>query len=146
MNLEDRSSMQLATGSFNDDEMRAMLIEYMGKGFLENIIAMIKQDAAMARFIPDLLGDDAIVVRLGATALVEDLVKEHRPALVGAMPGLLALLERMNPTIRGDAANVLGIIGDPSARDALRKLQKDANPAVREVAEDALREIERNKA
>jgi len=144
MNLEDRSSMQLATGSISDEEMRAMLIEYMRKGFLENIIALMKQDPSTVRFIPDLLGDDAIMVRLGATALVEELAKEHRQALAVAVPGLLALLGDENPTIRGDTANVLGIIGDRSARDALRELQKDTNPAVREIAEDALREMGRD--
>jgi len=136
--------MQLATGSISDEEMRAMLIEYMSKGFLENIIALMKQDPSTVRFIPDLLGDDAIMVRLGATALVEELAKEHRQALAVAVPGLLALLGDENPTIRGDTANVLGIIGDRSARDALRELQKDANPAVREIAEDALREMGRD--
>jgi len=136
--------MQLATGSISDEEMRAMLIEYMSKGFLENIIALMKQDPSTVRFIPDLLGDDAIMVRLGATALVEELAKEHRQALAVAVPGLLALLGDENPTIRGDTANVLGIIGDRSARDALRELQKDTNPAVREIAEDALREMGRD--
>ena len=136
--------MQLATGSISDEEMRAMLIEYMSKGFLENIIALMKQDPSTVRFIPDLLGDDAIMVRLGATALVEELAKEHRQALAVAVPGLLALLGDENPTIRGDTANVLGIIGDRSARDALRERQKDTNPAVREIAEDALREMGRD--
>jgi hypothetical protein len=125
----------------NDDELRAMLIEYMGKGFLENIIAMMKQDPLTVRFIPDLLGDDALVVRLGATALVEELVRGHRQVLSGAVPGLLRLLAHENPTVRGDAANVLGIIGDRSAREALEKLRDDANPSVREIALEALAEI-----
>ena len=54
-----------------DDEMRDMLIEYMGKGFLENIIALFKQEPELARFLPDLLGQENLMVRLGATALVE---------------------------------------------------------------------------
>lgn len=125
----------------NDEELRAMLIEYMGKGFLENIIALMKQDPLAVRFIPDLLGDDALVVRLGATALVEELAREHRQALSSAVPGLLRLLAHENPTVRGDAANVLGIIGDRSARDALEKLRDDANPSVREIVLEALAEI-----
>jgi hypothetical protein len=126
----------------NDHEMQAMLIEYMGRGFLENIIAMMKQDPSAARFIPALLADDAIVVRLGATALVEDLAKEYRQVLGTAVPGLLALLGHENPTIRGDAANVLGIIRDRSARDALAMLRDDSNPSVREIARDALAELD----
>jgi len=126
----------------NDDEMRAMLSEYMEKGFLENIIAMMRQDPSTVRFIPDLLGDDVIRVRLGATALVEDLAKEHRQALAAAVPGLLVLLGHENPTIRGDAANVLGIIGDRSALPALKKLLEDGNPSVREIAQDSMKDIE----
>ena len=95
------NSTAMDDAKMNDDEMRAMLIEYMGKGFLENIIALMKQDPATVRFIPDLLGDDTIMVRLGATALVEELVKEHRQVLAGAVPGLVVLLGHENPTIRG---------------------------------------------
>jgi HEAT repeat protein len=125
----------------NDDELREMLIQYMGRGFLENIIALMKQDPLTVRFIPDLLGDEALVVRLGATALVEELAREHRQVLSGAVPGIVKLLAHENPTVRGDAANVLGIIGDRSAREALEKLRDDANPAVREAALEALAEI-----
>lgn len=126
----------------NDDEMRTMLIEYMGRGFLENIIAMMKQDPPSVRFIPDLLADDAIMVRLGATALVEELVKHHRQALSGAVPGLLALLKHENPTIRGDAANVLGIIGDRSVLPALAPLLEDGNDSVRQIAREAIGDVE----
>lgn len=125
----------------NDEEFRALLIDYMGKGFLENIIALMKQDPLTVRFIPDLLGDEALVVRLGATALVEELALEHRQMLSGAVPGILRLLAHENPTVRGDAANALGIIGDRSAREELEKLRDDANPAVREIVREALEEI-----
>lgn len=127
----------------NDDELRSLLIEYMGKGFLENILAMMRQDPATIRFIPDLVGDDAIVVRLGATALVEELAREDRQVLGPAVPGLIRLLAHENPTIRGDTVNVLGIIGDRSAREGIRRLLDDTNAAVREIADDALRELDR---
>lgn len=125
----------------NDAELRTMLIEYMGRGFLENIIALMKQDPTTVRFIPDLIGDDDIVVRLGATALVEELVKEHRQSLGGSVPGLVKLLDHGNPAIRGDAANVLGIIRDRSALEALRTHLNDEHPAVREIVRDILQEI-----
>jgi HEAT repeat protein len=126
----------------NDIEMRAMLIEYMGNGFLENIIAMFKQDSSLYRFIPDMLGDEKLRVRLGATALVEELVVEHRKELSAAVPGTIGLLAQESPTIRGDAASVLGIIKDASAIDALRICLHDSHPGVREVARDALDAIE----
>jgi len=126
----------------NDNAMRAMLIEYMGNGFLENIIAMFKQDSSLYRFIPDLLGDEKLRVRLGATALVEELVAEHREELTAAVPGIIGLLKQESPTIRGDAASVLGIIRDASAIEALRMCLHDDHPGVREVARDAIAEIE----
>ena len=126
----------------NDTEMRAMLIEYMGKGFLENIIALLKQDNSLYRFVADMLGDENLRVRLGATALVEELAADHREDLRTAVPGIIELLKHESPTIRGDAASVLGIIKDASAIDALRICLHDNHPGVREIARDALVAIE----
>lgn len=124
-----------------DAEMKDMLIEYMGKGFLDNIIALFRQDASVYRFIPDMLAAESLQVRLGAVALVEELSREHRAELRSAVPGLIRLLGSESPTIRGDAASVLGTIGDASAKAALEALLHDANAAVREVTRDALAEI-----
>ncbi len=125
-----------------DHEMKAMLIDYMGKGFLDNIIALFRQDPTVYRFIADMLGDDNIRVRLGTTALVEELAREYRKELQSAVPGVVALLRHENPTIRGDAASVLGIIRDKSAVGALRECLQDSHPGVQEAARDALAEIE----
>jgi hypothetical protein len=122
----------------NDHETKAMLIEYMGKGFLDNIIALFKQDRSVYRFIPDMLGDENLRVRLGTVALVEELAAEHEDELRAAVPGLIALLKHGNPTIRGDAASVLGTIKDVSARKALEASLHDIHPGVREAARDAL--------
>jgi len=134
----------IQTNTMNDDELKAMLIEYMGRGFLENIIALMKQNPATVRFIPDLIGDDNIMVRLGATALAEELARDHQEALGGAVPGLVTLLGHENPTIRGDAANVLGIIRDRSALEALQNLRADEHPIVRAIVQDILQDIERD--
>lgn len=122
--------------------MKAMLIDYMGRGFLENIIALFKQDRSLYRFIADMLGDENLRVRLGVTALVEEFVGSHQEELRAAVPGIIELLKHENPTIRGDAASVLGIIKDPAAIDALRACLHDVHAGVREVARDALSEIE----
>ena len=125
----------------HDDEIKALLVDYMGRGFLDNIIALFRQDATVYPFIADMLGSDNIRVRLGATALVEELVKEHRHELLASVPGLIGLLRHENPTIRGDAASVLGIIKDKAAERALRESLEDGNPGVREAAKDALSEL-----
>ena len=124
-----------------DHEMKAMLIEYMGKGFLDNIIALFKQDSSLFRFIADMLGDGNLRVRLGTVALVEELVAERGNELRAAVPGLIELLRHENPTVRGDAASVLGTIRDRSAHAALEACLRDTHPGVREAARDALADI-----
>jgi hypothetical protein len=119
-----------------------MLVEYMGKGFLENIMALFKQEPGLARFIPDMISQENVGVRLGTTALVEEMAPGHAAILKCAMPGLITLLSNENPTVRGDAASLLGTIGDASARDPLSALLEDENAAVREVARIALEELE----
>jgi len=125
----------------HDQEMRDMLIDYMGRGFLDNITALFRQDATVYRFIADMVGSENMRVRLGATALVEELARDHRQELRSSVPGLIGLLRHENPTVRGDAASVLGIIQDKSSEDALRESLKDSNPGVREAAREALQEI-----
>jgi HEAT repeat protein len=124
-----------------DSEIKEMLVEYMGKGFLDNIIALFKQDLSLCRFVPDMLGDENMRVRLGATALIEELYGEHKTELRNAIPGIIGLLKHDNPTIRGDAAYVLGIIKDESAREALMACLHDSHLAVREAVYDALAQI-----
>lgn len=126
-----------------DQEMKAMLIEYMGKGFLENIIAMFRQDRTLNRFIPDMLAHDELQVRIGTVALVEDLVKENDHGLEAAVPGLILLLQHENPTIRGDAVSVLGIIRDRSSVYAIESCLQDDHPMVRGAAAEILQEIKR---
>jgi HEAT repeat protein len=124
-----------------DQETRTMLIEFMGTGFLENIVSLFRQDRSLYRFLPALLGQEHMRVRLGAAALVEELAAEHREHMRTALPGLIELLRHANANIRGDAAFVLGIINDPEAIDALRRCLTDSNPGVREIAQDALADI-----
>lgn len=125
-----------------DNEMRDMLVEYMGKGFLENIEALFKQEPSLARFIPDMISQENVGVRLGTTALVEELAPDYAAILKHAVPGLITLLSNENPTVRGDAASLLGTIGDASARESLSALLEDENAAVREVARIALEELD----
>lgn len=126
-----------------DNEIRDMLIDHMGRGFLENIAALLRQEPDLARFIPDMISQENLGVRLGTTALVEELAGGHREVLRHAVAGLVSLLKSDNPTVRGDAASLLGTIGDVSAKGPLRTMLQDVNAAVRDVVQIALEEIDR---
>lgn len=124
------------------DEMRNMLVEYMGKGFLENIISLIKTDETLLAYIPELLKEENMRVRLGAVALIEEFLPSKSTELRALLPGLIRLLKHELPNVRGDAAYALGILKDPGAIPALKELLADETAAVRESAKEALVDIE----
>jgi hypothetical protein len=118
--------------------MTKMIADYMEQGFLENIIDMFKHDRRLYPFIGDLLSDERGRVRLGAVALVEELNNGYRDEIVSVIPHIARNLRNENPTIRGDTAYLLGIIGHRDALPYLREAMNDENPMVREIIEESI--------
>jgi len=119
-------------------ELQQMIADYMEKGFLENIIDMFKHDPSLYEMIGDLIKDERMRVKLGITALVEELARERPEEVKRALPSLYPLLEDEDPTVRGDAANLIGIIGEPEGLEKLRPLLEDENPQVVEIVREFL--------
>jgi HEAT repeats len=118
-----------------------MVLDYMDKGFLDNIIDMFKHDETLFPMLVDMVKDERLRVRLGATALVEEFVHVNPALLAPLVPGLAALLKDGNPTVRGDSANLLGIIGHPDALRSLKEAEDDENREVREIVREAIADI-----
>jgi HEAT repeat protein len=116
--------------------------EYMEGGFLENIIDMFRHDRGLYRTVHLLMSDERGRVRLGTVALVEGLKDEHPEEIAGIVPEVARLLKDKNPTIRADAAYLLGIIGHPAALSYLGEAASDENDLVRQIAAEAIEEIE----
>ncbi len=120
---------------------KKMLANYMEAGFLENIIDMFRDDAGLFTFVSDLIQDERVRVRIGITALMEEMKKNGDKDIVRAVPNLLPLLAHPSPVVRGDTANLLGIIGDPGVVVHLKRASCDPDPSVRLIAEEALEAI-----
>jgi len=118
-----------------------MIADYMEKGFLENIIDMFRHDKSLYPLIGELMADERIRVRLGITSLVETLVKEDPGHIALSLQGISKLLRSENPTTRGDAAYLLGIIGNRDALPFLSELLGDTNPDVEQTARESIEEI-----
>ncbi len=115
-----------------------MITDYMESGFLENIIDMFKHDKSLYPMIGDMLGDERGRVRLGTVALVETLKTEDLDNVLTAIPGVARLLKNPNPTIRGDAAHLLGIIGHKDALPFLLEASDDGNEMVKKIIKESI--------
>lgn len=118
-----------------------MIADYMENGFLDNIVDMFKHDKSLYSLIGDLLGDERSRVRIGVAALIETLQTEDGDNTVAAIPGIARLLKDQNPTIRGDAAYLLGIIGHRDAVQFLEEVSSDENELVRETVKESIESI-----
>ena len=131
----------MANANINDPDLRSMIADYMEKGFLENIIDMYKHDCRLYELIGELIQDERMRVRIGVTALMEELKILDKGNASKAVSNLLPLLSHDDPVVRGDASNLLGIISNKSVMPFLEKLLTDENPNVRIIAKEAIEEI-----
>ncbi len=122
----------------SESELREMIADYMERGFLENIIDMFKHDSTLYSMVGDLISDERIRVRIGITALMEELSGERPQDVSLAVPSLVPLLSAESPTVRGDAAYLMGLTGDSDAIEKLRPLLRDSDPRVVEIVEEVL--------
>jgi len=129
-------------GTGENSDLKKMVADYMEGGMLENIIDMFKQDKGMYSFVADLLSDERMRVRIGVTALLETLIHEDAENVKKTVPQIVSLLKDENPVIRGDAANILGIIGSSDVIPSLRELSTDGNENVRIIAKESIEDIQ----
>ena len=118
-----------------------MISDYMEHGFLDNIIDMFRHDSALYALVGELIRDERVRVRIGVTALLEELKRLDPHKVILAEENLLPLLGHADAVVRGDAANLLGIIGDTASLASLEQLLSDENENVRLIAYEAINEI-----
>jgi hypothetical protein len=123
---------------------KKMIADYMENGLLDNIIDMFKYDKNLYEYAGHLMSDERMRVRIGVTALFETLKKEDPENILKAVPYMLPLLKDQNPVIRGDAANLFGIIGNKDAIPFLEEMLNDTDMNVRIIAEEAIIDIKTN--
>ncbi|KJR40426.1 glutaredoxin [Candidatus Magnetoovum chiemensis] len=126
-------------------ELFNMIADYMEKGFLDNIIDMFKYDENIYPVIKQLIQDERMRVRIGAIALVEALAEINFQGLNDIADSILPLLNSESPTIRGDALHCLSIIGIEKHIEYIKRLRNDSNAQVREIAIDAIEDIQNRR-
>jgi HEAT repeat protein len=131
----------MGNGEVTNQDLASMIADHMESGFLDNIIDMFRHDHTLYSLVADLIQDERVRVRVGVTALMEELATSDSGNISTAVPNLLPLLGHREAVVRGDVSNLLGIIGDRSVIPLLERALTDQNPDVRLIAKEALEEL-----
>ncbi len=123
-----------------DTELVKTIADFLEMGHVENIIAMFRQEPDYYRLSGDILRDERFAVRMGMAVLFEELQTIRPQEVELAIPSLQPLLTDHNPFIRGEAANILGLINTDMARKLLHPLVNDPDPQVAEIVRDCLQD------
>jgi HEAT repeat protein len=129
--------------SFNIDPsvLKKLIADHMEDGYLENIIDMFKHDSSLYTYVGELMTDERLRVRIGVSALIETLREEDPDNVSKAIPSLFPLLKNKDPIRRGDAAYILGMIGNKDAIPFLKEIENDEDENVRTIVKEAIEEI-----
>jgi len=139
--LVDRLANQ-TPATFHPDTFKKIVKE----GDARRLAGMMVADGVLYSGALPLLADPDWSVRMGMMVVLEE-VAERQPVLAqGAYPLLLELLDRKEANIRGDAAYLLGTIGNTSVLAPLERLSQDADLEVAEAAREAVEQIREREA
>lgn len=122
----------------SDTELQSVIADFLAMGHVDNIIAMFRVEPRYYSWVGTLLGDERFSVRLGLAVLFEYLVPERPEEVLLAVPALKEQLSSTTDWIRGEAVNLLGIIGSDEALALIRTMQDDPSPQVKEIVCDIL--------
>ena len=136
----------MRVGKVSDEELKKVIKDFLDMGHVENIVAMFRRDPDYYAWTGEILDDERFNVRLGVSVLFEELQPLQPGRLELAIPSLTRLLQSPSALIRGEAINVLGIIGTDEAIRLVREMLGDPSPQVREMAGLVLEgDMERDK-
>lgn len=122
----------------SDEELLQVIADFLAMGHVENIVAMFHQNPRYFSWTGQLINDERFAVRLGVSVLFEYLLERCPEQVHLAIPSLIEQLHSPTSWVRGEAANVLGIIGSPAALAPLSALLNDESPQVIEIVRDIL--------
>lgn len=136
------SSVSMESFNFDPSILKKLIADHMEDGYLENIIDMFKHDSSLYEYVGELMTDKRLRVRIGVSALIETLREEDPENVSKAIPSLLPLLKEHDPIRRGDAAHILGMIGNKDAIPFLKEIENDEDENVRTIVKEAIEEIQ----
>ncbi len=127
----------------NVEEGAVHYVEYLLKqGGYQQAVAFIAEDARRLRPLLAIVANPAakLEVRLGVSALLE--ARAGTPELQNLLPQLAELTRHADHRVRADACHLLGLTGSAAARKHVEGCLNDGNAEVREIAQEAMKELQ----
>ena len=124
----------------SDEELLKVIADFLEMGYVENIVAMFKQDQRYYEWVGELIKDERFAVRLGVSVLFEYLIEDCPEDTHLAIPSLVQALQHTEARVRGEALSVLAIIATDKALDQVKTMIQDPAPEVADLAREILTE------
>jgi hypothetical protein len=124
----------------------AHYVEHLLKqGSYKQAAAFIDADTRRLKPLLAIVADPAakLEVRLGVSALLE--AYANSLSLQNLLPQLAELTRHADHRVRADACHLLGLTGSAAARPYVENCRNDAHEEVREIAAEAMVELEKQK-
>lgn len=130
----------------SSEEGAAHYVEHLLKqGGYKQAVAFVAEDSHRLKPLLSIVANPSanIEVRLGVSALLE--AYTNAPELRKLLPQLAELSRHTDHRVRADACHLLGLTGSAAARPLVETCLNDENEEVREIAEEAMEELESAK-
>lgn len=111
-----------------------------GAGNLESVTSFFRDRPDLQEIVDLLMSDERMRIRLGTTAVLEELKNEGVDTQV-AIEKLKPLLKHPAELVRGDVVNLLGILAGSQIIQEIRPLLDDPSDKVRFVVSEVLDEL-----
>ena len=117
----------------------------MRQGDYKHAAAFIDADTNRLKPLLNIVANPGakLEVRLGVSALLE--AHAYSPSLQKLLPQLAELTRHADHRVRADACHLLGLPGSTAARAYVETCLNDAHEEVREIAAEAMENLERRK-
>lgn len=122
-------------------EFTKLISDDLESGELEKVMTLFQYNSSLFELVGNLIQDERMKVRLGVNMVIDNFSETDITKAQLAIPSLVPLLASDNPTLRGDVADLLGIVGTEALLPVLEPLLKDENHQVAEIAFDATQAI-----
>ena len=129
------------------EEGIAHYVEHLLKqGSYKQAVAFIEADTQRLKPLLAIIANPMakIGVRLGVSALLE--AHANTPVLRKLLPQLAELIRHADHRVRADACQLLGLTGSTAARPHVEACLNDPHEEVREIAKDAIEELDKHSA